>query len=335
MTNVVYLGNFKPTPAQEAKINAFVQSQPKDALLELRVYPNFSASVEDDLPTGMAAIFSPDAKVDPSIISDSLFQVFAVNKVRGTHTDAHFESRAEDVNATIADLNKADSVNLSARKTKNNKDVEVWHASIGPGAFLKVFSKIHDNHKTKDYFIAGRATVGQAVQDVKDMVLQKKPTFRQLLRSDEWTNVLHWTSNASRRNLCRAMVQLAEACEVAINRMPDVHAKPAHADAAVPEMAIPDWEHTTHNLVETAYNGKPAVMLTYGVVPSQECARAEEQKHFLVAADAREIPIYRMTKHQLVMASVAVPADMPENRKSLKHFGWNPKHHSEKLVVVL
>ena len=69
-------GDFPLNKDQETKLNALLKSCPD--MLGIQYFSNLDTSSGEEVPSGIAMYFSPDALVDATLISDNMFQVFAV-----------------------------------------------------------------------------------------------------------------------------------------------------------------------------------------------------------------------------------------------------------------
>lgn len=294
---------------QEVKINTFIDAHSEDSLLELRLFPNLDTTSDENIPTGMQAVYSPAAVVDPTVIGDTLFQLVAVSAIipdRGqTLTDEFFASKQEIIKSAV-DQVPAERISDAIRNKMNNKELDVWAPELGgPNSFVGVYSQIQNgDHRQKDYFIVGRGTVPLLVQNLKESIAQEKPTYRQLLYDDKWLRQMNYVEHTAKRNVFRGMQNVAEACGVLIERMDDVNSKLVTESAAHPEMAVPEWRQTTHSIQPTVFNGQPAVMISHGVVPVEECFKLTNQELFVVGNPYDGIAVF-----QLSNVLSAVPAD--------------------------
>jgi hypothetical protein len=302
----------KLTPEQKAKLTAFIESQPAGDLLALKVYSNLDTTSEDDVPSGMVAVFRPDALVDPTLISDNMFQVMAISKVFPGESgikDGYFEGKEQALKLAV-DQFAPMPASAKIHHKVTNREVEVWAPEMGgPGSFVGVYSKLHEDHRTKDYFIAARATVPLMVQELKQDIIAEQPRYIDLVASDEWNRKVRYGVHVSRRNVFRAIANAAEACSVSVDRMTDISACLKDANHAQPEMAVPQWVQTTHGISTAVHDGKPAVLITYGVVPASECLLLK-QNHFFVAASAYDgLVQFNLSNHKDIEEAGGIPAD--------------------------
>lgn len=299
-----------------AKLEAFVETANRDQkLLGIRVFPNFDA-VGEELPSGMVAIYSPDARVDATLLSDDLFQMMAVTKVHPPANtsnwdgDHYFGQRLEAIQSSVNQAPPKDQVVREAiRKPISNKETQPWAPQLGGrNAFAGVYSCVQDGDtRKKEHFFAVRATIPDYVADLKREVSIKQPIYRDLLYGDAWKDRMHFGKNAARRNVCRILANMGEACNVNVLRMKDLHAHLINADCSPPEMAVPDWEHVSHSISAITYNGKPAMAVSYGVVPAGECLVDD---HFYVVANPYDgISRFPITNHEDIKAAIGLPMD--------------------------
>lgn len=365
---------------QHTKLEAFVRNA-GPGLLGLRIFPNFDA-LSNEMPSGMVAIYSPDARVDASTLSDDLFQVMAVKQVnapvaQAAEADAYFNERLPRIQAAVAQTPATNEmIRETTRKPTSNKDTHPWAPQLGGrGAFAGVYSSARDGDtRNKDYFFVVRAGIPNFVADLKKDLAVKQPTFRDLMHGDPWNKRIHFARNAASRNACRILANLGEACEVSVLRMEDLDAKRAHPDAAKPEMAISDWEHVTHSVEMIDWEGKPAVAVSYGVVPSHTCLI--DKQFFVVANPYDGISRFPLSNVDDLQSSIGLPIDtgrkmtaaqlvgapIPESRlqgvtwegegqhpdlhqdafrplgkefkAAMRQMGWNPEHHVDRLLPI-
>lgn len=308
---IEYVGLAPSSLSDESKkrLEAFVEAANRDnKLLGVRVFPNFDV-VGEELPSGVVAIYSPDARVDATLLSDDLFQVMAVTKILPPSTaepDAYFANKLTAIQGAVDQTPPQDqTVREAIRKPISNKERQPWAPQLGGrGAFAGIYSCVQDGDtRNKDYFLVARATIPDYVNDFKREVAVKQPTYRDLIYGDQ----VHFGKNVARRNVYRILSNLAEACEVGIVRMDDLLAKLPNPDCAPCEMAVPDWEHMSHSITNVEYNGKPAVAVSYGVVPANECLADE---HFFVVANPYDgISRFPLSNHEDIKAAIGLPMD--------------------------
>lgn len=307
------IGFDKPNAKQMEKIKAIIESQAPGDLLAVRLYPNLDVTNEEEMPSGVQLIMNPGAKVDPTLISSSLFQVFAVSKVHSDEalTDDYFASKSLK---DAVDQFPAQPLKADIRSLKTNVEKQAWAPELGgPGSFVGVYSKAKDgDFRNKDYFIAARGTAPLLVKDLRQRIASQQPkgvTFRDLLNKDEWRSLLAAGEQGARRNVFRNIANAAEACEVTVQRIDDNAAFLADPNHAPPEMAVPDWEQNTFSIRSGVYNNKPAVLLSYGVVPAQDCLLMKDQLFFVVANAYDGVAAFKVANHNKIQAAHGLPSD--------------------------
>lgn len=313
MNPLIECVGYTPSAEELKKVEAFIRSQPEGDILKVQLFSNFDATSEENLPSGMNVLFRPEAKVDASILSDNLFQTLAVAKILTPEAlkDEHFSSAA--MMEAVCQFPE-DPISGKVHNRQTNQEIRAWSPELGgPGSFAGVYSMLRDDHRTKDYFIAARGTAPLYVQDVKKNIASKGadgPTYAQLLGEAEWCNFLGAAQEAARRNVCRTMLNVAEACGVEIMRSDDVFngAPYQNLELAYPELSVPEWIQPTHSI--RAVRGKvPAVALSYGVVPMEDCLRLEDNHFFVVANPYDGISVFDLSRHEDMMHHSALPAD--------------------------
>jgi hypothetical protein len=309
------------TADQVSKINAVVASQqPADDLIAVRIFPNLDTTSEEENPSGMQLVFKPEAKVDATLIGDNLFQVVAVSRIHSDKPlkDEYFMKHS-DALAGAVDQFPSKPISADIRSLKTNEEKAVWAPELGgPGSFVGVYSKAKDgDHRNKDFFIVARGTVPLLVKDLKQRIGASAAsgggaggvTFRDLLYNEEWRKLMQYNQQAARRNVFRTIANAAEACQVSVERVDDVAAHLADPNHAPPEMADPEWEQSTHSIRAGVYNNKPVALVSYGIVPSEDCLLLKDQLFFVVANPYDGVAMFKLSEHSSVQAALGLPAD--------------------------
>lgn len=267
------VGGLKPSAEQLRKVGAFVR-EAGDALLELRLFPNLDTTSDEDLPSGMIAVMRPDATVNAALVSDQLFEGVAAVKVATPNLKEKQLLAKSKLLQEAVQQQPAESERFTGevRSLKTNKDVRAWAPELGgPGSFLGIYSQLKEDHRNKEFWIVGRSTVPAYVQDVKQALVAEQPTYRQLVNDDAWRRRLSFGVHGADRNLGRMLANAAEACGVEVTRTDEVSAHLADVNHLAPEIAVPDVMQHTHTIQTVSLRNKPAVALTYGVIPAGEC----------------------------------------------------------------
>lgn len=325
-----------------AKVNTFIASQPAGDVLRVQLYPNFDASSEENIPSGMMVLFDPNAKVDPTLLGDNLFQTLAVSKVipqvGQTINDAFFAGMGENVLEAVRQF-PAEPISGSVHNKYNNQEIKEWAPELGgPDSFVGIYSKLREDHRNKDYYVVGRATAPLYVRDVKRRIAsaQEPPTYAQLLDKAEWCDFMGAAKEASRRNLFRNMQNVAESCGIEIMRVDDVlnGASYANPNLAAPEMAVPEWVQPTHSLHKVTFEHKPAVAVSYGVVPMEHCLKLEDQHFFVVANPYDGISVFNMTKQEEMMQYGGLPADTGRAHEA-ENISTNVSEYTDRIQGIV
>lgn len=260
------------TKEQRAKIGAFIESQPVDALLGVYLYPNLDCTRDDNVPSGMKAFFNVNAIADPTVLSDEMFQVMAANEIkhgaldRTKLTDEDFAIHIQDIQSAIQQFPEQRA--SGDMRTHKNKETRYWTAELGgPGSFAGIYSELQEDHRSKKYYAVVRATVPELVRDWKDAIhkAQPPPTYADLLRGEAWRDFTNYAQKTAHRNACRGLMCVAEACQTSIMRTTDIHAYLSDPNHAQPELAVPDTHQVTHSIAIESWNGHPAVAISHGV----------------------------------------------------------------------
>lgn len=289
---------------QRKKLEALVKSAPD--LLAVECFRNIDTSHTDDVPTGIVMYFPPSAVVDPTLISDNMFQHMSVSSVmRGGANDEHFQARLESLQESVQQHPK-DAYVDEVRHPSHNRDTRKWSSELGGvGSFVGAFYQLEEDHRTKTYYLAARGTVPHLVQNLKNSIGQSQPTYRDLVSGDEWQSKVHYARYAVHRNVQRNLAQAAEAFQVSIRRMDDTNAFVADPQHAPPERAVPQWQQDTFSIQSCIFKGQPAVALYNGVVPSQNCP----ERFFVVGNPYDGVHVVPITEP----VHAALPADTGRN----------------------
>lgn len=326
--------------AERAKAEAIMASQPEGALLSLRLYPNRDLlSNEESIGSGMMAIFSPDARVDPTLLSEELFQRMAVVKipacasVKHKLNAAYFGSCAEAIRGAV-DQFPTQALDAEVRNPRSNKELKPWASELGgTRSFAGIFEGTDpENPRIKDYYVVARGTVPLIGAELKRHLAQAPCTWRELVGSEAWARELGYGTYASRRNIYRNIANVAEACAVEVGRVDDIGAKLLDGDHAPPEMAVPDWEQSTNSIREVVYKGKPAVAVCYGVVPAEECLASEGRRFFVASNPYDGIAVFELSHHEPVLDSMALPADTGRKPAAAAASSATQHHSTEGMV---
>lgn len=278
------------TADQKSKLLAIVESAP--SILGLHYFSNLDTTSNEDVPSGIAMYFPPDAKVDATLISDNMFQVLAVSRVLSppygkTLSDEYFTGKLTEISEAIEQYPRL-AADGTTRHPHTNEDRKVWNGELGGvGSFVGVYFQLRDDHRTKDYYYVAQGTVPLVVRDLKQMINEKAPTFQEMLFGKEWKGTVAHASYLANRNAQKNLATLSEVCQTGIKRTKDVGAALVNERGervphmAPPDRAVPTWQQNTYSIRDTMYQGKPAVAIYHGVVPKQDLSALT--RYFVVA----------------------------------------------------
>lgn len=317
--------NVTLTPDQQAKLLAIAESAPD--MLGLHYFSNLDTSSNEEVPSGIAMYFPPDAHVDATLISDNMFQVLAVSRVLAppygkTLSDAYFTDKLGAINEAI-EQHPALPANGATRHPDTNQDRRMWKSELGGvGSFVGVYSQLRDDHRTKDYYYVAQGTVPLVVRDLKQQINEKAPTFQELLFGKEWKGVLEHAAYLAQRNVQKNLATISEVCQTSIKRINDVGAALVNERGetvqhlAPPERAVPTWQQTTYSIRDTMYQGKPAVAIYHGVVPKQELSSLtrEDSRYFVVANPVDGLYSFPISSRAMAGGVAGLPADTGRTR---------------------
>lgn len=313
MASLIF-GDFNLSNDQKSKLEALTRDAPQ--MLGIQYFSNLDTSSNEEIPSGIAMYFPADAQVDSTLISDNMFQVFAVSKVLGapygkTLNDDYFSGKIAVVNSAVEQHPRMPATGL-VRHPVTNKDRKAWNSELGgPGSFAGIYFQLHDDHRTKDYYYVTRGTVPLVVRDLKQRINEEGPTFRELIYGKEWKGLVDHAEYMAQRNAQKNLAQLAETCQTSINREDDIGAALVNEKdepvlhMAKPERAVPTWQQKTYSIRTTMFKGKPAVAIYNGVVPKEDCSG---DRFFVVSNPYDGLYSFPISKN-LIKSVAAVPAD--------------------------
>jgi len=360
MAQVHYVaGGHAPSDEQARKLALLAEHTP--GLVRLEVYPNVDVSGE--VPSGVVLFMDPAARVDPGAISNELFQVLSVSRVRTKGcTDAHFE-RA-DIGAAVAQF--------AAHPPGALQDAQAWDAELGGrDAFVGAYFQLRPDQRTKDYYIAARGTAPLVVQELKRQIASvssetERPTYGDLVTDTRWGAAMRSGAYMAQRNVRRAVASVADACNVQVRVCGDVSAHTVDEHYAPPDRAEPDWEQPLHSIASVIVNGRPLVALYNGVAPREHCQTALGDGRFFVCGSPSEgISAFQLAS-AVALPTSALPGDtgpatasavaplaaglvwegaQPPARayhsatdkrflRCMKECGWDAEEHVQRLVPI-
>jgi hypothetical protein len=330
-------------------------------LVRLECYPN--VDVASEVPSGVVLFMDPNARVDPSLISNELFQVLCVSRVRGSADDARFE-RA-DIGAAVPQF--------SAHPPSAAADTQAWDAELGGrDAFVGAYFQLRPDHRTKDYYIAARGTAPLVVQDLKRRLSvlpeAERPTYGELVGDSQWSAALRNGAHMAQRNVRRAVATLADACGVQVRVCSDVSAHTVDEHYAPPDRAEPEWEQPLHSIASVIVDGRPLVALYNGVAPREHCQLLGDGRFFVCGNPSEGISVFQLAS-AAAPATNALPVDTGKQQQQqqqqshaiasglvwegaeapayayqsatdkrflrcMKECGWDAEEHVQKLVPV-
>lgn len=347
MDKVRCVGGLKPedlTVDNKAKLQMFVKAGEKSGLIGIDCFSNLDTSMEEEVPSGTIFYFSPNAVVDPTLISDNLFQQLAISKIveapyEKELNNAHFTSNAKAIQSAIPPL-IGEELTIT-----NGVETGPWVSELsGASSFVGIFSQMSDDHQTKDYYVVGKATAPTSViQHLKQEMNKHAPTYGQLLRDPEWTKQIAEGNYLASRNVNRNLAQTAEAYNVGIGRMPDFSSVTKDASHGVGERSQPNYTQKVYSIQEVQdVNGNKLVAFYNGVIPAS--STVNKDKYFLVSNPAKDgIYVFPITSYSSGGGSSfsGIPADSPKGmNKTVKQVmktagGWNPEDHVGIMVPVV
>jgi hypothetical protein len=302
----------KLQPAQREKLNALAKSCPE--MLSLHVYPNLDTTSEENIPSGIAMYFPLTAKVDPTIVSDSLFQTFCVSRVRASPhgkelDDEHFIKGAAALNEAVKQYPEV-RVTGDTRHPMTNKEKHQWSPELGgESAFIGAYYQL-DTHRDKTYYLISRGTVPLVVRDFKTLIAEREPTYGQLFQDNDWRAIRKHAAYVAHRNVQRNLANVAEAYQVSIVRTDDIGGKLDEPHHSYRERACPEYTLDGYTIRQATYNQKPVAVLYNGVVPKEDLYMLPEHKFFITANPNDGIYVARLANRTDL---TAVPIDTGRN----------------------
>jgi len=295
------------------KLTLLVENTP--GLVGLNVYANVDCSSDDDIPSGISLHMDPNTTVDHTLISDRLFETRAVSNVlkgpKGRELDDnHF--KAINMHQTV-EQHPRDAPNPRIQEA-GGKEVEHWSPELGgPGSFLGSFYESDaDDHDVHTYYLAAQGTVPLLVQDFKQEIADRAPTYGELTRHGDWAKKMTNLSYIAHRNVCRNLANLAADSQVSIRREVDIGARDAveSPHQGLPMRAAPEYSQATYTIGAGLYHGKPVVVMYNGVVPRQVAQRQGKGSFFVTSNPSTGLYKFQLEKQADLPA---IPASMRRN----------------------
>jgi hypothetical protein len=325
------VGGLKPedlTADQKSKLERFVKAG-GNGLIAIECYTNLDKHIDEEIPGGTVFIFAPDAIVDSTLISDSIFQTLCVAQVN----EAPYQKELNDSVFTNLEISNTIVPQYVPVESSITDGVEhgPWLSELGgPSSFVGVYSQMREDHQGKDYFIAGRGTAPTSViQHFKSEVDKYAPTYGQLVRDIEWKKHIDNGYYMAARNVNRNLAQVAQSFNVGISRMLDFSSVTKSPSHGVGERAQPEFTQRTYSVEY----GKTFVAFYNNVCINQK------DKHLLVSNPAKD-GIYVFPRSDNNIAS-PIPADTKNGMtKLVKQVmkldgGWNPEDHIGIMVPLV
>lgn len=207
-------------------------------VVALHVYSNLDTSVEGAIPTGITLTVKGDAPVDPTLLSDRLFELMTLSPASGPGTSVI------RVNSKV-DRDEGPSLGAIGADLKETR---VWENELGgPGAFVGAYSSLREDHATHDHMLVARGTAPQLIQDLKRRV-PVGTLYNDLVTGSKWVNARYMVG----RNVKRNVAQAAASAGLAIDRCLDMGASVAHPSHAPPEVARPAHIQATYSVSKDA-----------------------------------------------------------------------------------
>ncbi len=316
---------------QKAKLETLATTS--SGLVGINCFSNFEISDDEALPVGMAMYFDTAAIADSTLISDNLFEVMAVSKIiegpyEQTMDDKHFSG----IGSTI----EQHSLYPPALGVVNARRMEIkpWENELGGlHSFVGAYYALAENHRDKDYYLIAQGTAPQVVQDLKNEIQTKQPTYGDLLYNSEWQCKMTNAASLCKRNVQRNLARAAMEKSVSIRRDKDRFVSLVAADHAAPEIALCDYQQVTHSIKPVMFQGKQTVAFYNGVVPKDDI----KNNVYVAGKPSDSIYMFPMTKTEVV-APVAptvntkgLTADL---KASMKSVGWSHKTPAKVMVCV-
>lgn len=301
------------TKEELEKLTLLVENTP--GLVGLNVYSNLDCTSDDDIPSGISLHMDPRTVVDPTLISDRLFETRAVAKIlkgpKGKELDdAHF--KAVNIHQSV-EQHPEDAPHARIMEA-GGKEVEQWSSELGgPGSFVGAFYESDpDDHDVHTYYLVAQGTVPLLVQDFKKEIAERAPTFGDLAMRGEWTKRMQNLGYVANRNVCRNLANLASDAQVSIRREQDLGARDSldSPHQGLPTRAAPEFSQATHTISTGIYHGKPVVVMYNGVVPRQVAQRQGKGAFFVATNPSTGLYKFHLSKQAEVPA---IPVSVRKN----------------------
>lgn len=167
----------------------------KTSLLKAQAFCNMDAGRDVvTAPAGVMTLHDPDAIVTPDMISDEMFQYFALIPVphpedlNKEYDDAYFqtEEARQRLNEAVPQYGESPYSIATHRHRRNNRDTKVWEAELGQtNSWAGILKAREEDGEDCEYYAVARAGSPYACAELRAMVAdrangsQKPMTWRE------------------------------------------------------------------------------------------------------------------------------------------------------------
>lgn len=278
-----------------SKFEALREIYPDNNILKCIGFVNLDVTDEEELPSGVVMIHPADTKLNIDSLKENMFQYLVVCKVRGKVNEEEAMRKLDDLNKAIPQYS-VKSPQLKMRFKENNDDIERWAPELGEeNAFVGLFYSLQPDGRTKDYYIAAKAGVPLACQQLRKYLIEKNMTFKDLVND----NAVSYVKYLAERNAKRLVYNAARVLSLPIQNEIDhsAYIPEEEEHGAKPFRAVPDYIQSIYTIQPIIYAKQDAVGIFNDVTPVSECNRSGVN-HFFVCANPYEgIYMYPMNNN--------------------------------------
>lgn len=200
----------------------------------------------ENLPSGLATIFSQKTRVNPDAIPQEAFQftvACALNDKRdGTAwKDADFAGKLEALNEAVPQFTPENPPTLNGSHEVDVADDHPWNAELGCTDTFAGIMKLAHGGKAREannkFYVVVQAGIPLVAQELRKTIASSNMTYKELLDHPDYKQA----RDLAKRNATRLAMQVAYAMKVEIGSAPDWAAKTSETWEAPPYKALPTF----------------------------------------------------------------------------------------------
>lgn len=260
------------TTEQQRCIAAIGKNYPDGQVVRVEALHTADFTDKEDVPGGLLMIHPLSAKVHVDSIPLNAFTYMAVTPILSTKawTDADFKGKEALIQEACPQFSTKPP-SLRTQDTTTSLDGKTWNAELGEdeNAFAGVFKQT----KGRDtrYFIAAQAGAPMAVKQLRDKILKKNMTFRELLHDPDYS----YAQYIAERNCRRLVYNVARAIKAPIRTMTDSGAKAVEEFSGRPKVAVPLYTQPVSSIQTVLDGSRERVAIFNKLTPVANAARLQ------------------------------------------------------------